>query len=218
MSWVLFDFGGVICTPQPAQDVAALATVAGVSVAEFSGAYWPLRQAYDSAALTAMTYWQGIADRLGTRFSDAQVDELGRLDVASWSHLCEGTIELIRELEAAGKRLALLSNAPVDVARAVAGLPVARHFEHLLFSCDFKAAKPDPDCFSQALGRLGAPAKEVIFVDDREENVAAAARLGMRAIQFTGPEQVRAGIFGVRGLLSGLWSLRVKAGYWLRTG
>jgi HAD superfamily hydrolase (TIGR01509 family) len=78
-------------------------------------------------------------------------------------------------------------------------MPVARHFEHLLFSCDLKSGKPDPGCFSQALDRLGADAEEVILIDDREENVTAAIGMGMRAIQFTSPEQVRAGLAGIFG-------------------
>jgi putative hydrolase of the HAD superfamily len=204
MSWVMFDFGGVICTPQPAEDLAALAAVAGVSVGEFWAAYWPSRRAYDEAALTAETYWQDVAGRLGTSLRAAQVNELVRLDIASWAHLREGTVQLIRDLYAEGKRLALLSNVPAEIARAVAALPVARHFEELLFSCDFGSAKPDPRCFRQALGRLGVPAGEVILIDDREENVRAATALGMRAIRFTGPEQARAdlaGIFGMEGPL-----------------
>ena len=199
MSWVMFDFGGVICTPQPEQDLAALAACAGVSIAEFWDAYWPSRLAYDQAALTAAAFWHDVAGRLGTSFTGAQVSDLVRLDIVSWSHLCEGTVRLIGDLAAHGARLALLSNMPAEVARAIAGLPVARHFEHLLFSCDLGSVKPDPGCFSQALGRLGAPAAQVVFIDDREENVRAAIGMGMRGIRFTGPEQARAGLGGIFG-------------------
>lgn len=211
MSWVMFDFGGVICTPQPDEDLAAMAAVAGVTVPEFWSAYWPGRPAYDAAELTAVTYWQGAASLLGTRFTTSQINELVQLDIASWAHLCSGTIELIGDLQAAGTRLALLSNAPSEVARAVAGLPALTGFEHLLFSCDFRAAKPDPGCFGQALARLGAPAGDVIFVDDRQENVTAAAGMGMRAIRFTDPGQARAGIFAMGGLLSKPWPIQPEA-------
>lgn len=198
MSWVMFDFGGVICTPQPDADLAALAAAAGpVSVPEFSGAYWVSRLAYDQAKLTGTEYWQDVAGRLGQTFTAAQVGELVRLDIASWAHLQEGTLALIRDLESAGQRLAVLSNMPVEVARAIAGWPVARHFEHLLFSCDFRAVKPDPSCFGQALDRLGVPAAGVTFVDDRQENVTAAAQLGMHAIRFTDPAQARAALGGI---------------------
>lgn len=199
MSWVVFDFGGVIGTPQPEEDVAALAAAAGVTTAEFGRAYWPPRFAYDIGELSAETFWQDVADRLDRSFPRAQIAELIRLDVASWSHLREGTIRLIHDLRAAGKRLAVLSNQPPEQAEAVTAMPVARHFEHLLFSCDLKSGKPDPGCFSQALDRLGAHAEEVILIDDREENVTAAIGMGMQAMQFTSPEQARAGLAGIFG-------------------
>jgi putative hydrolase of the HAD superfamily len=206
MSWVVLDFGGVIGTYQPEEDVAVMAAAAGVTTAEFGRAYWPPRFAYDIAELSAQTFWQDIAGRLGRSFTRPQIAELVRLDVASWSHLCAGTVRLIHYLRSAGRRLAVLSNMPREQAEALAGMPVTRHFEHLLFSCDLKAGKPDPGCFSQALARLDAPAEEVILVDDREDNVRAAIAMGMRAIQFTSPEQARialAGMFGSDGLLPG---------------
>src|SRR5215472_12003796 len=166
MSWVVFDFGGVIGTQQPEEDVAAMAAAAGVTTAEFDRAYWPPRFAYDIGELSAETFWLDIADRLGRSFTRLQIAELIRLDIASWSHLCEGTVRLVHDLRSAGQRLAVLSNQPREQAEVVAGMPVARHFEHLLFSCDFQAGKPDPGCFSQAPDRLGVPAEEVILTDD----------------------------------------------------
>lgn len=197
MPWVMFDYGAVICTPQPADDLAALAAAAGAGVAEFQAAYWASRRAYDAAALTTAAYWQDVAGRLGASFTSPQIADLIRLDVASWGHLREDTVRLIRDLRREGRRLALLSNAPGELARAVAGLPVATCFEHLLFSCDLGVAKPDPRCFGRALGRLGAAPEEVILIDDREENVIAATGLGMHAIRFTGPEQARAALTGI---------------------
>jgi len=206
MSWVVFDFGGVIGRQQPEEDVAAMAAAAEVTAAEFDRAYWPPRFAYDIGELSAEIFWRDVADRLGRSFTRPQIAELIRLDIASWSHLCEGTVRLVHDLRSAGQRLAVLSNQPREQAEVVAGMPVARHFEHLLFSCDFNAGKPDPGCFSQALDRLGVPAEEVILIDDRQDNVRAAVGMGMRAIRFTSPEQARAalaGIFGADGLLPG---------------
>ena len=191
MTWVMFDYGGVICTPQPDDDLAALAAVAGMSIAEFGSGYWLFRPAYDAADLTAEGYWQAVAGHQGRSFTAGQIGELVRLDIASWSHLEPGTLEVIRDTRAAGHRLALLSNAPAEVARAVERLPVAESFEHLLFSCDLRAIKPDRTCFGKALSRLGAPPQDVTFIDDRAENVAGAARLGMRAIQFAGADALR---------------------------
>ena len=192
MTWVLFDYGGVICELQSGADRARLASASGGLAADFDAAYWRYRLDYDRAALDAPAYWQRIAADLGRSYSDAEIAELSRLDCASWLTLQPGTVELITGLAAAGQRLAVLSNAPADVAEAVHALPVAGYFEHLVFSCALKSAKPDPECFQATLEVLGAEPADVIFLDDRPVNVTGAAALGMVSFQFTDARTARA--------------------------
>jgi putative hydrolase of the HAD superfamily len=192
MTWVLFDYGGVICELQSEADWTQLARASGGPAADFEAAYWRYRLDYDRAALDATAYWRQIAADLGRTYSDAEVAELSRLDCASWLTLQPGTVELITGLAAAGQRLAVLSNAPADVAEAVHALPVAGYFEHLVFSCELKSAKPDPECFRAALAVLDAGPGDVIFLDDRPGNVAAAAALGLVSFQFTSAAAARA--------------------------
>jgi putative hydrolase of the HAD superfamily len=189
--WVMFDYGNVISKPQPEEDLAALAGEAETTVAEFSEAYWPRRIDYDRADLDAWEYWSTVAEQLDQRWEDRRIARLMWLDTVSWLHLRAGTVALVEDLAAAGHQLALLSNAPAEVADAVSLLPVAQHFEHLVFSCHVKATKPDPDCYHAALGRLGAQPADVIFIDDRAENVAGADRLGIRGQHFTSPDAAR---------------------------
>jgi putative hydrolase of the HAD superfamily len=197
VSWVIFDYGNVISESQPEADVAALARAAGTSPARFRDAYWPRRIDYDRADLDGWEYWSDVAQRLGQRWDDQRIGRLIWLDTVSWLHLRKGTAALVEELSSAGQRLALLSNAPVEVASAVAQLPLASHFRHLVFSCHVKATKPDPDCYRAALERLGAQPADVTFIDDRAENVAGALRIGMSAVRFTGPDTLRADLSGL---------------------
>jgi len=191
MTWVVFDYGGVICTYQPEDDVALLAGAAGAGVTEFCDAYWAYRLSYDRAELDGPTYWHKVAAALGRSFDAAQISELIRLDIKSWLHLQEGTVALVGELAAAGYPLALLSNAPAEIAEAVAELPVAGAFQHRAFSCFLGSVKPEPECYRAVLATLGARPGEVIFLDDREPNVAGAQALGIRGVHFTTPEAAR---------------------------
>ena len=192
VSIVMFDYGGVISYPQPEHALGALADAAGTTVPEFRNAYWPQRVAYDAAELDATAFWLGVGAHLEHTFSDAVIADLVRLDVASWLHLQPGTIRLIEDLAALGQRLVLLSNAPLEMADAVSALPLAQHFNDLLFSCHLRAVKPDEACFAAALDRLDARAGEVAFIDDSEDNVAAAGRLGIHSLTFAGPDSARA--------------------------
>ncbi len=194
MSWVMFDFGGVLSHPPTPQDLALMAGVAGSSVPAFADAYWRWRHRYDLDTLDADGYWRQIGRSLGRGFGDAEVAELTRLDRAAWLRLQAGTVALIEDLATVGWPLAMLSNAPGELAEAIAGLPVAAHFRHLIFSCELKSAKPDPECYGAALARIGVSAGEVVFVDDRSENVAAAAALGLRSVHFTSPAAARTAV------------------------
>jgi putative hydrolase of the HAD superfamily len=191
MTWVLFDYGRVVSVSPPEADLTAMAAVAGAEVPALLEQYWHWRHVYDLAELDAREYWRQIGTALGRDYTDAVIAELIRLDNECWLHLEAGTVALIEELADAGHRLALLSNAPTEVAAAVTRLPLARRFEYLLFSCYLSTAKPDPRCFALALDRLGASPEEVIFIDDRPDNVAAAARLGISAVHFTDPRPAR---------------------------
>jgi len=194
VTWVMFDYGGVVSHPPSAQDLALLAGAAGAPVPDLMDAYWQWRRAYDLAELDATGYWREVGRGVGREYDEAEVDELIRLDRAAWLRLQAGTVALVEELAAAGRPLALLSNAPEDLAEAIAGLPVAANFGHLIFSCQLKLAKPDPECYERALATLGARADEVIFLDDRGENVTAAAALGLHSVHFTSPSGARAAV------------------------
>ena len=194
VTWVMFDYGGVVSHPPAEQDLALLAGAAGAAVADLLDAYWHWRRAYDLAELDAAGYWRQVGATLGRGYSGAEIAELIRLDRAAWLRLQTGTVALIEDLAAAGRPLAMLSNAPDELAEAISGLPLASHFGHLIFSCELKAAKPDPECYGRALARMGARAGEVIFVDDRSENVAAAAAMGLQSVQFTSASSARAAV------------------------
>jgi putative hydrolase of the HAD superfamily len=48
--------------------------------------------------------------------------------------------------------------------------------------------KPEPAFYSQVLAGLARPAEACVFIDDRQENVEAARRIGMRGIVYNGTE------------------------------
>jgi putative hydrolase of the HAD superfamily len=186
-STVLFDYGEVLSLPPSPEARAELERLSGAPEADFWAAYWAERRAYDRGC-AARDYWDGVAGRLGAAWDSATRHALWATDVGSWLHLAEASAALLDRLAARGTRLALLSNAPHDIAGALRHSPALAPFDRLFFSCDLAACKPEPAVYTHVLTELGTPAADVVFVDDREENVLAAKLLGIDTHHYAGPE------------------------------
>jgi putative hydrolase of the HAD superfamily len=69
-------------------------------------------------------------------------------------------------------------------------------FEVVVDSAFVGIRKPEPEIYQLTLERIGGGLgpQECLFVDDVEDNVAAARRLGMTAVQFRSSDQAIAEI------------------------
>lgn len=81
-------------------------------------------------------------------------------------------------------RLGLLSNATRGSTARFQANGVGALFDVLLCSGDIGLAKPDPAAFRLALERLAVAPERCLFVDDVEENVRVAQRMGMLATHY----------------------------------
>jgi len=188
--WVLLDYGGVLCRNPSDSDRRALFAASGAPDADrFWSAYWELRRPYDQGALTPVDYWTRV---VGRELTEARADAIETVDVAGWSHPYEETLRLVEKLAGAGTNLALLSNCPAAMATVIDTLDWADLVPRRFYSCRLGVAKPDPAVYTAVLTALEAEPGGVTFVDDRPDNVAAAAALGLRAFVFTDPATLAA--------------------------
>jgi 2-haloacid dehalogenase len=103
-----------------------------------------------------------------------------------------GTADVVRELHAAGVRLFGLTNWSDELYHhAPAAFDVLALLEDVVVSGAEGVAKPDPRIYELLGRRAGLPLDRLVFVDDRAENVAAAAQVGMDALLFTDAATLR---------------------------
>ncbi|MEU4741286.1 HAD family phosphatase [Actinosynnema sp. NPDC023658] len=188
MRWVVFDYGRVISEPNG--EMAALAALLGVPVEAFADAYWASRDTYD-AGRPDLEYWRAVGDAVGVPVDEELTRRLTEVDVRGWLRPEPAAVELVAELASAGVPLALLSNAPVSLARTAERQPWAGYFRHLVFSGDVGVAKPDPRIFAALARRIGAEPGECVFFDDRQENVDGAVAAGLTGVLWQGPAHAR---------------------------
>ena len=82
-------------------------------------------------------------------------------------------------------QLALLSNTdPIHVESLEQRFTFGRHFPVRIYSCEIGASKPSPAIYRAALRSLQVDPHEALYIDDIQEFVGAARKMGMDAIHF----------------------------------
>ena len=103
-----------------------------------------------------------------------------------------GTVRILEDLRAAGVACYALTNFSAELfPRARRRYPFLHDFDGLVVSGAEGVIKPDPAIYRRLLTRYGLDASATFFVDDVEDNVEAARRLGLAAHRFVGPDVLR---------------------------
>ncbi len=197
ISTVIFDYGNVLCQPQPFEILQEMASLCGIPTPQFQASYYQFRHQYDLGVLDGSGYWQAFGSVAGFQIPESTINQLIELDNQSWAQPNWPMIEWVTRLQTAGIQTAILSNMPVDMRRELSSLC---HWlpkcDVEVFSCELGIAKPDLAIFEHCLGHLRVVPKEALFLDDRLENVKAAQALGLHGLVFESVELLGAELAG----------------------
>jgi putative hydrolase of the HAD superfamily len=190
---VIFDYGMVLTGEPSAAAHDAMLRITGLSREQFEAVYWADRHAYDEGKLTGLEFWQNIVRDAKLDLNAASIDELNQWDARMWTTQNPAMLTWQQQLRQHGLQTAILSNMGdtvlANIEREFDWLP---RFDVLVWSYQHKMAKPDPAIYRLALERLGTRPEETLFIDDKQPNIDAALALGIRAIQFSTTEKLRA--------------------------
>lgn len=100
-----------------------------------------------------------------------------------WTHVAPETEEALRELAAAGYRLAVISNADGRVEGVLEDVGLREHFEFVMDSELVGMEKPDPAIFLEGCRRLGLGPAACLYVGDLYPvDYVGATRAGLQAV------------------------------------
>ncbi|MFF8832815.1 HAD family hydrolase [Streptomyces sp. NPDC015131] len=191
---VVVDYGGVLTNPlQETFDLFAAAV--GVDAALLRAAFAAAGRRHGRSPMadleTGRCTEAEMVARVLAELPDGLGDNLlaGREFGELWFRGRTVNAELVaflRALRRQGYRTALLTNNVAEWGpRWRAQLPVDELFDAVVDSSAEGVRKPDPLIYRRLLERLPAAAHECLFLDDLEENCAAASDAGMLAVPFT---------------------------------
>ncbi|MGD0520539.1 MAG: HAD family phosphatase [Terracidiphilus sp.] len=190
---VVFDYGMVLTGPQDPEAHRAMVRITGLPVARFESLYWADRHAYDEGKLNGITFWQKLLRDAGLNLEPGAMEELSALDARMWTTENPATLAWQMQLKERGLLTAILSNMGDNVLASVEReFDWIHRFDVLIWSYQWHMAKPDPAIYRLVLQKLGSGPEETLFLDDKLVNVEAARTLGMKALQFSTIERLRA--------------------------
>jgi putative hydrolase of the HAD superfamily len=182
---VLFDYGLVLSGPPDPVAWERIRSLLGADEGDFHAAYWRRRLDYDRGTFDGPGYWRETAQELGRSLSEAELATLLALDVELWTRPNQVMIDWAAEVSGCGVRTGILSNmGDAMEAGIVRRFAWMSGFTHSTFSHRVGSIKPEAAIYRDAIEGLGVPAEQVLFVDDREENVLAARANGMHALVY----------------------------------
>lgn len=187
---VIFDFGGVLVTWRPQEIIDSFYAEpelrAAVRTHVFEHPDWV---EMDRGTLDERT----VIERFAVRMRRPRAEMESLFDRVREALTPIGaTVDLLRELHASGYGLYGLSN----MSEPIFGHLERRHdffglFRGIVVSAKIKLVKPDPAIYEHLRERFALDFAESVFIDDLLPNVESARGVGLAAIRFETPEQVR---------------------------
>ena len=185
---LIFDLGGVVVRWDPAAIMASVfqdqKLRAKVREGVFEHADW---LELDRGTLDREDAIRRAAQRVG--MAEGEIRKLLLAVPPSLVPIPE-TVDLLYRLKAQGHPLYCLSNMHVaSIEHLEREQKFFEVFRGKVISCRLNLCKPERAIYEQALELNKLKADETVFIDDVDVNVAAAAQLGMRTIQFRNAAQ-----------------------------
>jgi putative hydrolase of the HAD superfamily len=188
---ILFDIGGVLLTNGwDHRERAAVVEQFHLDAATLEARHAKAFESWERGEIALNEYLDAVIFYEPRNFSR---DEFFEAMCAQSARLPDGALCILEELAASDKcRLGCLNNEALETNEfRLAKFGLRAYLQFAFTSCYMGIRKPDAKIYTRALGILGKTAERTMFIDDRLENVAAAAAVGMKAIRFTGADALR---------------------------
>ncbi len=188
---ILFDVGGVLLTNgwDHGERAAAVAHF-GLDAAALETRHAEVMDAWERGEIDLNTYLSATVFYEPRGFSRS---EFFSFMLAQSQKLPHGALHILSEIAASNVCLvgALNNEARETNEFRFGHFGLRRYFKVAFTSCYMGLRKPEPAMYLRALDILGCRPARVLFIDDRQENVAGGLAAGMKAIRFTGADALR---------------------------
>jgi epoxide hydrolase-like predicted phosphatase len=192
-SVIVFDLGKVLVDFDysiAARKVAARSTKSLLDLVTLLSTS-PLIVQYECGQVTRREFYEQVCDAIGFQ---GTLEEFSGYFADIFTEI-PAMIALQAELRRRGFKTYIFSNTnDLAVEHVKSHFPFFKNFDGYIYSCDVGVMKPDAKIYEAMEQMSGRKGPDIVYLDDRAENVAGGDARGWNAILHETPEKTRAAI------------------------
>lgn len=199
---IIFDLGKVLVDFDytiAARKIAAQSTKAPADLHAFLGSS-PLLVDYESGRINRRGFYEAVRDAIGYQ---GGLEEFGSYFARIFTEM-PGTIALHAELRQRGFKTYIFSNTnDLAIEHVRRDFPFFANFDGYIFSYEVGAMKPHAPIYEAMEKMCGRKGADLVYLDDRLENIQAGAARGWRTVLHESTGQTRQALQGFGVLVTG---------------
>ncbi|HEX4350316.1 MAG TPA: HAD family phosphatase [Verrucomicrobiae bacterium] len=192
---LVFDLGKVLVDfdyTLAAKKIAARSAKSPQDLHAFLGSS-PSLMEFESGRFTRRQFFEAIRDAIEFR---GDLDEFGSYFADIFTEM-PGTIALHAELRQRGYKTYILSNTnDLAVEHVRRNFPFFKNFDGYILSYEVGGMKPEPKIYEALETMTGRRGGDLVYIDDRPENIETGLARGWRAVLHETPEKTRSVLAG----------------------
>jgi putative hydrolase of the HAD superfamily len=185
-----FDMGGVLVEDPSVNAIKYCADAFGVSVLVFLQEFEKYFNEFQLGKITERIIWRKLAVTFDVKMPENA--SLWKDAIGSSYKEKDDMLLLLNELKKQGYMLGLLSNTEIPTIEYLYenNNNFLKIFDVAIFSCLENYVKPSKEIFEILICKLNVFPSEIIFIDDKPENLEGVTSCQINAIQFESYNQL----------------------------
>jgi HAD superfamily hydrolase (TIGR01509 family) len=185
--YILFDLGGIFIPDNTKLLNRAIAAHVGIPEGEMANRWTKALPELFTGRMKIIDFYE---NQFGGSF-DPRVLLQMHLDIYTRGFQIDSSmLDLLQRLNLS-HTTACLTNTEIEVSNVNSELGLYTHFQYKFLSVEMHMMKPNEDIFMSAVQKLNAPVKDIIFIDDKEENINTGSLLGLKTILFESADKTK---------------------------
>lgn len=186
---IVFDLGNVLFPLEYQELEDWLKSTVEVYDASFKKRFDELYVNYEAGDFDTAKFFEILRTELKMQFDD---ETFRQKWVSLWKRDNEDVHELLRELKEKKHSLYLLSNTnEMHMGEYLKTRPVLGLFDYTYYSYELQLAKPHREIYIKVQSLMGVEPDEIVFFDDKPDNVEGAISAGWNAFVYKDVAGVR---------------------------